>query len=371
MKFLKYTLGTLVLLLVIALGAGAFVISRSAECPTAPPSPGSTGTMRGILHLCYGSPEALFYTDIARPEPGPGEIRVSVEAAGVNPLDWHTVRGSPYIMRLSSGLNRPGDPRFGVDFAGTVEAVGEGVSRFEVGQRVFGGYPGAFAQFLVMPEDRAVAPLPQGISFAEGAAVGVAATTALQALRDHGQLQPGQKVLINGASGGVGTFAVQIAANMGAEVYGVCSTRNVQRVRALGAQHVYDYTREDYTQGDQRFDLIVDMVGNHSPAANAGVLKPDGKLVIVGGAKGDWLGPLMGPVKALLSAPFVEQEMVILLARLKSADMIALADLLASGAVVPVIDRSFALSETAQAVAYSETGRARGKIILQVGGSDN
>lgn len=364
MKYLKMGLAVMAVTLILATGTTAFVISRTDACPTAEPETKAAQTMQGLLHLCYGGPDTLVYTAVEKPLPGPGEVLVKVLAAGVNPLDWHTMRGSPYFMRFSSGLNKPSDARFGVDFAGTVEAVGEGVTRFEPGQSIFGGYPGAFAEYMVVKEDRAMAALPAGISFEEGAAMGIAATTALQALRDQGQLQRGQKVLINGASGGVGTFAVQMAAAMGAEVYGVSSTRNVKRVRALGAQYVFDYNAENYTESDIRFDLILDLVGNHSPVANAGVLTPTGKLVMVGGPKGNWIGPLLNPLQAAVASPFIEQEVILMLARMKADDMQALADMLASGTVTPVIDRSYPLAQAADALAYSETGRARGKIIL-------
>ena len=366
MKLLKYALSALGVLVLAGAGVVAVLISMTDDCPAVAPESGEQSSMQAVRQLCYGPPESLFITSTAVPEPGPGELRIRVHSAGVNPLDWHTMRGSPYVMRLGTGLGHPKEPRFGVDFAGTVDAVGSDVSRFEVGQRVFGGYTGAFAEYLVMPEDRAVARLPDGSSFAEGAAVAVAGLTALQALRDLGQLQAGQSVLINGASGGVGTFAVQIAATEGARVFGVSSTRNVQRVLDLGAEYVFDYTREDYTQGTQRFDLIIDIVGNHSPMANAAVLEPDGRLVLVGGPGGDWIGPLIPPLLSFISGPFIDQETRVLLARLRGEDLEVLADHMATGAVTPVIDRHFPLSEVAAAVAYSETGRARGKIILDV-----
>ena len=352
----------------VLLGASvlAYIVTRTDSCGELASPAANGATMRAIRHHCYGPPDSLAYTNVPRPKPDANQVVVKVHAAGVNPLDWHTMRGSPYIMRLRSGLGSPEKQRFGVDFSGVVDSVGDDVENFKPGDRVFGGSTGAFAEYLVIGEDHALAPLPEGISHEQGASVAIAGVTAIQALRDKGQLKPGQKVLINGASGGVGTFAVQIARAMGAEVYGVCSTRNVDRVMALGAKRVFDYKKEDYTDSDIRFDLIVDMVGNHSPMANAGVLAPSGKLVMVGGPKGDWLGPLIPPLMAALAAPLVDQEMILLMARLNAADLQTLADMMAAGEVTSVIDKRFGLDEAAAALAYSETGRARGKIILQI-----
>jgi NADPH:quinone reductase-like Zn-dependent oxidoreductase len=293
-------------------------------------------------------------------------VLVKIHAASVNPLDWHEMRGAPYFMRLSSGLGAPTSAKLGVDFAGTVEAVGSGVTLFKPGDEVFGGRGGAFAEYVKIPEDRAIAVKPTNMSFEQAAAVPIAAISALQALRDKGQLIAGQSVLINGASGGVGTFAVQIAKSFGANVTGVCSSRNIEMVRSIGADQVIDYTQEDYTRSEQRYDLIIDNVGNHSPLANSRVLKPGGKLVLVGGAAGNWLGPLMKPLQAMLLTPFVSQELTMLLARMSGEDLVVLAELMQAGKMTPVIDRRFPLSEVAQAITYSETGRARGKIIINM-----
>ena len=352
-----------VALAIVCLG---LVISYNADCLPAPEVSGGTETMKAVTYRCYGSPDVLEYGVVEKPVPGDDEVLVRVRAAGVNPLDWHYMRGSPYIMRLGSGIGAPSDPRIGVDFAGTVEAVGANVSRFKPGDDVFGGRNGAFAEFLVVPEDRAIALKPANVSFEQAAAVSIAAITALQALRDKGGLEPGQKVLINGASGGVGTFAVQIAGAMGAEVSGVCSTRNVEMVRSIGADHVFDYKKENYTESGNEYDLIVDMVGNHSLFANRSVLTENGKLVIVGGAKGDWLGPLLRPIGTMIQGPFVDQEMHVLFAQLEQSDMELLADMMEDGRVAPVLDRTYPLSETAEAIRYSETGRARGKIIVSI-----
>ena len=289
-----------------------------------------------------------------------------VRAAGVNPLDWHYMRGSPYLMRLASGIGTPADPRMGVDFAGTVEAVGTDVSRYSVGDEVFGGRNGAFSEYVAIREASALARKPDNVTFQQAAAVPIAAVTALQALRDKGELKAGQQVLINGASGGVGTFAVQIAKAMGAEVTGVCSTRNVELVRGLGADRVIDYTKESFTERAETYDLVVDMVGNHPPSKVVDVLRPDGRLVLVGGDKGNWIAPFVGPVKALLLNNFVDQQLATLLAELNSSDLQALAELMQSGSVVPVVDRQYALADIKDAIRYSESGRARGKIIVDM-----
>ncbi|WP_162846012.1 NAD(P)-dependent alcohol dehydrogenase [Seongchinamella sediminis] len=370
---MKILFRTIVALLLIATAGGIFAayqLSRTSPCPADQSSALLVApegkTMMAVRQHCYGPPSSLVYAPVPRPAPGPGELLVRVHAAGVNPLDWHTMRGSPYLMRLGSGFGAPDESRFGVDFSGVVSEVGSGVTRFKVGDRVFGGATGAFAEFLLVRENQAISLVPEGISHQQAAAVAIAGLTALQALRDKGQLQAGQKVLINGASGGVGSFAVQLARHLGAEVYGVSSTRNVRRVLALGAQRVFDYTRESYLDSDELFDLIVDMVGNHSPLANTAALTPGGRLVIVGGPSGDWLGPVTGPLLAMLSKPFVDQEMVILLAQLNSADLDTMAELMDTGAVTPLLDSRYPLAEYAAALTHSETGRARGKIILDI-----
>jgi NADPH:quinone reductase-like Zn-dependent oxidoreductase len=277
------------------------------------------------------------------------------------------MRGKPYVMRLSSGLGKPKDARFGVDFSGTVEAVGKNVQRFKPGDEVFGGKSGAFSQHITVREDRALVLKPANITFEQAAAVPVAAITALQALRDKGQVKPGQKVLVNGASGGVGTFAVQIAKSLGAEVTGVCSTRNVELVRSIGADHVIDYRQEDFTRGAQRYDLIIDNVGNHPLLAYKRVLYPKGIVVMVGGSSEDpWIGPLVRPLTGVALSPFVSQQFVMLLAELNQEDMGVLRDLLAAGTLKPVIDRRYTLAEVPAAVAYLEEGRARGKVVIGV-----
>lgn len=366
MKLRYKILSGLLGVIVVAVLALALVLSHNADCVAAPQVTTGAETMKAVTYRCYGPPDVLEYGDVEKPTPKDGEVLVKVRAAAVNPLDWHYMRGSPYLMRLVSGIGAPKDSRFGVDFAGTVEAVGDSVTKFRPGDEVFGGRSGAFAEYLVIPEDRALTSKPANVTFEQAAAVPIAAITALQALRDKGGLQPGQKVLINGASGGVGTFAVQIAKSLGAEVTGVCSTRNVEMVRSIGADHVFDYKKEDYTESGNEYDLIVDMVGNHSLSANRRVLAPDGTLVIVGGSSGDWIGPLARPIGTMLQGPFVDQEMVMLLARLDQAALDTLAEMMRNGEVTSVLDRSYPLSDVASAIRYSEEGRARGKIIVTV-----
>jgi len=323
-------------------------------------------TMKAIVYRCYGSPDILELADIEKPVPADNEVLVRVRAAGVNPLDWHYMRGSPYFLRLGSGLSSPDDIRLGVDLAGTVEKTGKNVQRFKVGDDVYGGTMGAFGEYVTIAEDRVLVSKPHNMSFAQAAAVPIAAMTALQGLRDKGQLQAGQRVLINGASGGVGTFAVQIAKSMGAEVTGVCSGRNAEMVKSIGADHVIDYKREDYTKGAQRYDLIIDNVGNHSVPKNRGVLKPDGKLVIVGGPGGNWFGPLLRPIGAMLLSPFVNQELSMMMARGSSEDLEVLRGLIEAGKVTSVIDRHYSLDQVAEAIRYSEQGHARGKIVIDL-----
>jgi len=323
--------------------------------------------MKGIVYRCYGPPDVLKFEDIEKPTAKDNEVLVKVHAAAVNPLDWHYMRGTPYLVRMDAGLGAPGNPRLGVDFAGTVEAVGKDVKRFKAGDEVFGGKYGAFAEYVSVSEERALVLKPANLTFAQAAAVPIAAVTALQALRDKGRIKPGQKVLINGASGGVGTFAVQIAKSFGAEVTGVCSTRNVEMVRSIGADHVIDYTQEDFTKSGQRYDLILDNVGNRPLLEYRRILNDKGIFVIIGGPNtGPWLGPMASPIKAILLSPFVSQEFVMILAELNKEDLAILADLMQAGKVTPVIDRSYKLSEVPAAIAYLEEGHARGKVVINV-----
>jgi NADPH:quinone reductase-like Zn-dependent oxidoreductase len=322
--------------------------------------------MKAVVYRCYGPPEVLKLEEVAKPSVTDGSVLVKVHAASLNPLDWHYMRGAPYIMRLGVGIGSPKDVRLGDDFAGTVEAVGKDVKRFKVGDEVFGDFQGAFAQYIQVPEQGAIALKPAAVSFEQAAAAPIAGLTALQALKDQGHLEAGQQVLINGASGGVGTFAVQVAKSLGAEVTGVCSTRNLDRVRSLGADHVVDYTKEDFTQGSVRYDLILDNVGNHSFAEYERVLKPQGHLVMVGGPPGNWLGPLAPRLHAVVLSPFLKQKPLSFFADPRPEDLAALAELMQAGKLTPVIERHYRLDELPAAMAYLEAGHAQGKLVVDV-----
>jgi len=362
-RILKWTVGVILIALIacalIAYWTSTNDCERYASVPANP--------MKAIVYCDYGVPN-LKFQEIEKPTPGDDQLLVKVRAASVNPLDWHFIEGTPYVMRaMGVGLRKPKDTRLGVDFAGTVEAVGKNVTKFKSGDEVFGGRDGAFAEYVCVRESRAVALKPANVTFEQAASVPIAGITALQGLRDKAKVQPGQKVLINGASGGVGTFAVQIAKSFGADVTGVCSTRNVDLVRSIGADHVIDYTKEDFTKSDQRYDVMYDTVGNRSVLECRRVLTPKGKAVMIGGGgPGDQglIGPLVGPIKLLMLSPFVTQEMGTFLAELNQKDLTFLADLMESGKVTPVIDKRYKLSELPQAIEYLEQGHARGKVVI-------
>ena len=327
--------------------------------------------MKAVVYTNYGSPDVLEIRDVKRPVPNDDQILIKVRAAAVNPLDWHFMEGTPYIMRaMGVGLRKPKDPRLGVDVAGQVEAVGKNVTQFKPGDEVFGGKTGAFAEYVCARADRAIVLKPANITFEQAASVPIAAITALQALRDKGKVHAGQKVLINGASGGVGTFAVQIAKSFGADVTGVCSTRNLDLVRSLGADHVIDYTKEDFTKGDERYDVILDNVGTQPLSGFRHALQPKGICVMIGGGgpnDGGLIGPMGRPIVALLMSPFISQKMGMMMAELNKEDLTILGDLMQSGKVKPVIDRTYPLSQIAEAMRYLEAGHARGKVIITVG----
>jgi NADPH:quinone reductase-like Zn-dependent oxidoreductase len=326
-----------------------------------------TTTMKAFTRTEYGSPDVLELRDVEKPSPAADEVLVRVRAASVNPVDWHELTGEPYVLRLQEGLRRPKSERLGADFAGTVEAVGSSVTRFRPGDEVFGVRNGAFADYLVVKEDRAVAPKPARLSFEQAAAVGVAALTALQGLRDKGQIRAGHKVLINGASGGVGTFAVQIAKSFGAHVTAVCSTPNVETARSLGADEVVDYTREDFTRSGKRYDLLLDIAGNRSWAERKRVLADEARLVVVGGPKKNrWIGPLGGMVKARVLSMGGSQSIVSFIAKPEREDLETLRELLEAGTMTPVIDRRYELGELREALSYLAEGHARGKIVITV-----
>lgn len=365
MRILKRILAIVLGLVALAVVGLAIAISYDGACRSPEAIPAGAERMKAVVFRCYGPPDVLKVEELAKPVPTHDELLVKVHAASVNPLDWHYMRGEPYIMRLSAGIGAPSDIQSGVDFAGTVEAIGKDVTRFKVGDEVFGGRSGALAEYVAIRETSAVAHKPANMSFEQAAAVPIAGVTALQVLRDKGQLQSGQKVLINGASGGVGTFAVQIAKSMGAEVTGVCSTRNVELVRSLGADHVIDYTKASFIEGAEKYDVIVDNVGNHPLRKARGVLKPGGIFVMVGGSSEDpWLGPVWQPLKALFLEPTGDEKFEKIFAHLNAADLEVLAGLIQAGAVTPVIDRRYPLAEAATAIAYLEEGRARGKVIV-------
>ncbi|HEU5236047.1 MAG TPA: NAD(P)-dependent alcohol dehydrogenase, partial [Pyrinomonadaceae bacterium] len=306
---------------------------------------------------------------IEKPAPKENEVLVRVRAASVNPVDGHLLRGA-WLMRLMTGLRKPKNTRFGTDFAGVVEAVGKDVTNFKPGDEVFGAKNGAVADYICVNADRGVVTKPSNITFEQAGSVAIAALTALQGLRDKGHIQAGQKVLINGASGGVGTFAIQIAKAFGAEVTGVCSTRNVDLVKSIGADHVIDYTREDFTTSPERYDLMFDLVGNHSFSERRRVLTPNG-VCVLGGIGGAGLHPeswgrIAGNFKAAFLSTFTSQKFVTYIAKLTKDDLTVLRDLMQTGKVTPAIDRTYQLSETAEAVRYLEEGHARGKVVITV-----
>jgi NADPH:quinone reductase-like Zn-dependent oxidoreductase len=324
--------------------------------------------MKAIVHCEYGGPEVLKLVDVEKPTPTDNAVLVRVHAASLNPLDL-AIRG-PWLVRPILGMRRPKNIRLGVDYAGTVEAVGKNVTQFKPGDEVFGGTNGALAEYVCVLPDRAVTLKPANMTFEQAAAVPVAAITALQGLRDKGKIKPGQKVLVNGASGGVGTFAVQIAKSFGTEVTGVCSTRNLDLVRSIGADHVIDYTKEDFTKTDQRYDLIFDLVGNHSRSERQRILNPNGICVLAGiggsGQHSETWGRLAGNLKVALLSRFIDQKFVMLMAKLNKEDLTILSDLMRAGKVTPVIDKTYPLSQVPDAIRYLETGHARGKIVITV-----
>lgn len=320
--------------------------------------------MKAVVHRSYGSPEVLKIEEIEKPVPQDNQVLVKIHASSVNPAQWYAMVGL-WVGRLGNGLFKPKETRFGVDYAGVVEAVGKNVTQFKPGDAVYGGRRGAFAEYLCV--DEIVIPKPENLSFEEAGGVATAAITALQALRDHGQVQPGQKVLINGAAGGVGTFAVQLAKSFGAEVTAVCSARNVDMVRSLGADRVIDYTKEDFTRSDIQYDLFLDIAGSRAFKECQRVLKPEARFIIVGAPKSNLLlGPLTHVLKIKLAARRASQQVIFFIANFKREDFLMLNDLFASGKVKTVIDRIYPLREISEAMRYLGAGHARGKIIIKV-----
>jgi NADPH:quinone reductase-like Zn-dependent oxidoreductase len=320
--------------------------------------------MDAIVYRRYGPPEVLALDQLPRPTVGDDDVMIRVHTSSVNPYEWHFMRGEPYLARLQMGL-KPKTGRLGVDVAGTVEAVGSMVPGFQRGDEVFGTCDGAFAEYAVGSESSLVAK-PANVSFEQAGAVGIAAFTAIQGLREFGHVRAGQTVLINGAAGGVGTFAVQIAKVWGAEVTGVCSSRNIDLVRSIGADHVIDYTREDFTLGAKRYDLMLDLIGNHPLSKCRRVLAPNGTFVMLDGQSGRWVRPMDRVFKTLLSSPFVSQRLVLGRAVWSKDDLLVMQELLATGQVATVIDRTYPLSQVPEAIRYLEEGHARGKVIITV-----
>ncbi|MDL5205769.1 NAD(P)-dependent alcohol dehydrogenase [Streptomyces sp. ALI-76-A] len=326
--------------------------------------------MKAVVQDTYGSAEVLDLRDIDRPEPGPDDVIVQVCAAGVNPADWHCMTGKPYLMRLMGfGLRVPRSRVRGLDVAGRVEAVGGNVTRFRPGDEVYGVCDGSFAEYGRGRQDR-LAPKPANLTFEQAAAVPTAAFAALQGLRDTGQVQPGQNVLVIGAAGGIGTYAVQLAKAFGAEVTGLCSTTKTELVRSIGADHVIDYTREDFThfaEGARRYDLILDTAGNRPLSLLRRALTPGGTLVLVGGeGDGRWLQGVDRTLQAIVLSPFTRQKLRGLMSAERAADLDVLRHLIEDGRVTPVIERTYALDEVPQAIRHLERGRARGKIVISL-----
>jgi len=362
-RFLKWSAAVIFVGLVLVTFIAYWMSTNDCDHRPAPSNP-----MKAITHCEYGGPEVLKVEEIEKPVPNDNQVLVRVRANSVYPLDL-TIRG-PLLLRPLFGLRKPKDTRLGVDYSGTVEAVGKNVTNFKPGDEVFGGKNGALAEYVCVLADRAVVLKPANMTFEQAAAVPVAAITALQGLRDKGKIQSGQKVLINGASGGVGTFAVQIAKSFGTKVTGVCSTRNVDLVRSIGADHVIDYTKEDFTKTDQRYDLIFDLVGNHSFSERRRILNPTGICVMAGVGGAGWRDGiamrLAGELNAYVRSRFVSQKFIAYIAVFNRADMQILGDLMQSGKVIPVIDRTFKLNETPDALRYLETGHARGKVVINL-----
>ena len=369
-RILKWTLRIILVALLLA-GISIFIAywRSTNDCQRYSAAPANP--MKAVIHCEYGKPDVLEVKDLEKPTPDDNQLLVRVRAASLNPLDGHFVRGMLLARAMGGGLRKPKDTRIGVDYAGVVEAVGKNVTQFKVGDEVFGARTGSLAQYICAKADRAACLKPATVTFEEGATIGVAASTALQGLRDHGHLQAGQKVLINGASGGVGTFAVQIAKAMGAEVTGVCSTRNVDLVKSIGADHVIDYTKEDFTKGDQHYDVLFDNVQNHTFSERRRALTPNGICLNVGLGGAGWHEDtalhLVRSFTTPLMSKFTSQKFKFFIAELNHNDLAYLADLMQTGKMKPVIDRTYkSLSETPQALVYLEEGHARGKVVINV-----
>ena len=326
--------------------------------------------MKAVVRYRYGLPDdVLELQDIDKPTVKDEEVLVRVQAVGIHAGDWLMVRGIPYLMRMAIGLSKPKNIGVGTDVAGYVEAVGKNVKRLQPGDEVFGWCTGACAEYTCTVEDKLVRK-PAGLTFEQAASVPTSAAAAFHGLRKAGELQAGQKVLIIGASGGVGTFAVQIAKSLGAEVTGVCSTRNVDMVQSIGADHVSDYTQEDFTQSGEHYDLILDIAGNRPFTESKQALTPEGTLVLAGGKGGPWLNGIGRTVRATMVSPFIRQNLRGYVSMPNNEDLVALQDLVESGQVTPVIDRTYALSETPEAIGYLGEGHTQGKVVITVESSN-
>ena len=363
-KILKWSFLTIL----VALGGWLFIAYWTSTNDCERMTASQSNPMKAITSCEYGV-DNLKVQEIEKPTPADNEVLVHVRAASVNPVDGHMIRDS-WLGRLLGGLRKPKNTRFGTDFAGVVEAVGKNVTEFKPGDEVFGAKNGAVAESICVKAERAIAIKPTNITFEQAGSVGVAGITALQGLRDQGHIKPGQKVLINGASGGVGTFAVQIAKALGAEVTAVCSTRNVDLVKSVGADHVIDYTKEDFTRTDQRYDMIYDLVGNHGFSERRNILTPNGICVLAGiggaGAHPETMGRIVGNFWNAFRSNFSKQKFVFYIAKLTKDDFGVLHDLMQSGKVSPVIDRTYKFEQTADAVRYMEEGHARGKVVVVI-----
>ncbi len=368
MKLLKRILKWTALVLLLSLGVWLFIAywMSTNDCGRYAATP--TNPMKAILSCEYGA-ENLQLHDTERPAPADNEVLVRVRAASINPVDGHMIRGS-WLMRPMAGMRKPKNTRFGTDFSGVVEGIGKDVTNFKPGDEVFGAKNGAVADYICVKADRGIVIKPNNITFEQAGSVAVAALTALQGLRDMGRIQAGQKVLINGASGGVGTFAVQIAKAYGAEVTAVCSTRNVDLVKSLGADRAIDYTKEDFTKTDQHYDMLYDLVGNHGFSERRKILTPNGICVLagVGGAgihPGSW-GRMLGNFWNAFLSKFSKRKFPFYIAKLTKDDLNVLRDLMQSGKVAPVIDRTYKMSETQAALRYLEEGHAHGKVVIVI-----
>ena len=365
-RVLKWTLGTIFVALILW-GFIAYWTSTN-DCDRNAATPANR--MKAVVYCDYGITN-LKLEEIEKPNPTDDQVLVRVHAASLNPLDGHFVRGMLLARLMGGGLRKPKDTRLGVDYAGTVEAVGKNVTNFKPGDEVFGGRTGSLAQYVCARADRAIALKPANMTFEQAGSVAVAGITALQGLRDKGHVQAGQKVLINGASGGVGTFAVQIAKSLGAEVTGVCSTRNLDLVRSIGADHVIDYTKEDFTKSGQRYDVIFDNVQNHTFSERRRVLTPNGICVLAGLGGAGWHEDtwthLVRSFTTPLMSKFTSQKFSFYISQLNHNDLAWLGDRMQSGKVTPVIDRNYkSLNDVRDALAYLEQGHAHGKVVISV-----